>query len=63
MVCGVHPYPEIIRNCDVRTEEWLISSWMMYYRQPDFKILFKRAKIIAIPKPVKDVSDPIDLFS
>jgi hypothetical protein len=44
-------YLEFIRNCGERTREWLISFM-------NDILLFKRAKVIAIPKLDKYSSDP-----
>jgi hypothetical protein len=46
---GVHL--DFIRNCGERTKEWLISFM-------NDILLFKRANVIAIPKPGKNGSDP-----
>jgi hypothetical protein len=56
-------YPEFIRNCGVRTKEWLISFMNDVLSSARLSKLFKRAKVIAIPKPGKDSSDPISLLS
>jgi hypothetical protein len=51
-------YPEFIRNCGEKTKKWLIpfmNDVLSLVRLPK---LFKRAKIIAFPKPDKDDSEP-----
>jgi hypothetical protein len=51
-------YPEFIRNCSERTKEWLISFVNDVLSSARLPKLFKRAKVIAIPKAGKDSSDP-----
>jgi hypothetical protein len=52
-------YPEFIRSCGVRTKEWLISFMNDVLSSARLPKLFKRTKVIAIPKPGKDGSDPV----
>jgi hypothetical protein len=53
-------YPKFIRNCGKRTKEWLILIAFMNDVLSSARLpkLFKRAKVIAIPKPGKNGSDP-----
>jgi hypothetical protein len=53
---GLHP--KFIRNYGERTKKWLILFMKDFLSSARLPKLFKRAKVIAIPKPGKDGSDP-----
>jgi hypothetical protein len=55
---NIHGYAEFIRSCGERPKEWLISFMTDVLSSARLPKLFKRAKVIAIPKPSKDGSDP-----
>jgi hypothetical protein len=48
-------YQEFIRNCSERTKEWLISFMNYVLSSARLPKLFKRTKVIAIPKQGKYV--------
>jgi hypothetical protein len=51
-------YLEFIRNCGERTKKWFISFMHDVLSSVRLPKMIKRVKIIAIPKPGKDGSDP-----
>jgi hypothetical protein len=51
-------FPEFIRPFGEKTKEWLISFMNDVILSARLPKLFKRAKVIALPKPGRDGSDP-----
>jgi hypothetical protein len=47
-------YPEFIRNSGRKTKEWLVSFFNDILMTGNLPKIFKRSKVIAIPKPGKD---------